>query len=294
MFCFIIPPPQDKKEANSIVKICSFKIKQTNLAGYGLVTNDGVVDARKRLPYMDLKTLLQHHGLSTLACLQQEPADYALSEIDFLPVIVEPGKIICVGMNYADKREEFGETNPSPTLFVRFADSLAPHTGLLLKPDTTEQFDYEGELAVIIGRSAHHIPAGDALNYVAGYSCFMDATVRDMQFSWYTAGKNWPQTGGFGPWMTTTEEITDPQSLSVTTLLNGQVVQKDTTANMIHTVADIIAYVSSFTPLSPGDVIITGSPGGVGKSRVPPLFMFPGDRITVEISRIGELMNTVG
>jgi 2-keto-4-pentenoate hydratase/2-oxohepta-3-ene-1,7-dioic acid hydratase in catechol pathway len=196
-------------------------------------------------------------------------------------------------MNYADKRKEFAETLEAPTLFVRFADSLAAHQQPLLKPATTQEFDYEGELAVIIGQAAYQVKAADALQHVAGYSCFMDATVRDMQFTWFTAGKNWQQTGGFGPWMTTADEIPDPQQLAIKTWLNQREVQKDTTASMVHPVAKIIEYISAFSPLSPGDVIITGSPGGVGKKRTPPLFMFPGDEIEVEIEKIGRLHHYV-
>jgi len=131
------------------------------------------------------------------------------------------------------------------------------------------------------------------LDYVAGYSCYMDGSVRDWQHSWFTAGKNWPATGAFGPCLTTRDEIPDPQVLNLRTLLNGRVVQDDNTCNMVHKVADLIAYISTFTELSAGDVILTGSPGGVGKKRVPPLFLQPGDVIEVDIEHIGRLTNTI-
>ncbi len=275
------------------MQLCSFKIKATDHHSFGIIRDNGVTDAGKYTDYADLKAVLTAQAVDELRVLLDRPVDYTWDEISFLPVIESPGKILCVGMNYSEKRKEFGETNPAPTLFVRFADTLSAHQAPLQKPASSEQFDYEGELAVIIGKPAHQVPAEEALQYVAGYSCFMDATVRDMQFTWFTAGKNWPQTGGFGPSMTTSDEIPDPQQLDIRTFLNGQQVQHDSTANMIHTVANIIAYVTCFTPLAAGDVIITGSPGGVGKSRTPQLFMFPGDDIAVEISQIGKLSHTI-
>ena len=275
------------------MQLCSFKINNNDQHSFGLIREDGIIDAGKYVDYSDLKAVLTAGALAEISALSDKPADYQADEITFLPVIENPGKILCVGMNYSEKRKEFGETNPAPTLFVLFADTLSAHNTPLQKPASSEQFDYEGELAVIIGKNAHQVPASEALQYVAGYSCFMDATVRDMQFTWFTAGKNWPATGGFGPSMTTTDEIPDPQQLDIKTFLNDQQVQHDSTANMIHTVQDIIAYVTCFTPLAPGDVIITGSPGGVGKSRTPQLFMFPGDHISVEISKIGTLAHTI-
>ncbi|WP_281054817.1 fumarylacetoacetate hydrolase family protein [Tolumonas auensis] len=221
------------------------------------------------------------------------PTDYKVDDVTFLPVIDRPNKIICVGMNYLEKRNEFNETINAPTLFIRFADTLTGHDCPLVKPSSTNEFDYEGELAVIIGKPAMNVSKENALSYVAGYSCFMDGSVRDMQYSWFTSGKNWLNTGGFGPWLVTTDEIEDPQQLSIHTYLNGQQVQSDNTANMVRSVPELIAYISAFSPLSPGDVIITGSPGGVGKKRNPPLFMKSGDLIEVEISGIGRLSNPI-
>ncbi|MFQ1681699.1 fumarylacetoacetate hydrolase family protein [Pantoea dispersa] len=277
------------------MQLCSFSLIDQARKSYGIVQPDGVIDLGARLgdSCPDLKTLLQRGGLSDLQVYLSEPVDYAFSAIRFLPVVENPGKVFCVGMNYADKRQEFAATLDAPTLFVRFADSLAAHEQPLLKPATTAEFDYEGELAVIIGKAAYQVKAADALQHVAGYSCFMDATVRDMQFTWFTAGKNWQQTGGFGPWMTTADDIPDPQQLAIKTWLNQREVQNDTTASMVHPVAKIIEYISAFSPLSPGDVIITGSPGGVGKKRTPPLFMYPGDEIEVEIEKIGRLRHRI-
>ena len=196
-------------------------------------------------------------------------------------------------MNYAEKRKEFSETNDAPTLFVRFPDSQTGHATPILKPALSNEFDYEGELAVIIGKAGMNIDTDAALSHVAGYSCYMDGSVRDWQHAWFTAGKNWRQTGAFGPCLTTVDEIPDPHRLSIQTYLNGIMVQNDSTSNMIHKVADLISYISTFTALSAGDVIITGSPGGVGKKRTPPLFMHQGDRVEVVIENIGHLMNTI-
>ncbi|MCZ4059864.1 fumarylacetoacetate hydrolase family protein [Pantoea sp. LMR881] len=277
------------------MQLCSFYLPDQERKSFGIVRENGVIDLGLRFgaESPDLKTFLTRSSLADLNAFRAMPVDYAFSALRFLPVIENPGKVFCVGMNYADKRKEFAETLEAPTLFIRFADSLTGHEQPLLKPATTQEFDYEGELAVIIGKAAHQITAEDALDVVAGYSCFMDATVRDMQFTWFTAGKNWPQTGGFGPWMTTADEIADPQQLAIKTFLNDREVQNDNTGSMVHSVAKIIEYISAFSPLSPGDVIITGSPGGVGKKRTPPLFMFSGDVVEVEIEKIGRLRNTL-
>ncbi|HAK7644912.1 TPA: FAA hydrolase family protein, partial [Salmonella enterica] len=167
---------------------------------YGIMQETGIIDLSQRLgdKYPTLKSLLCANALTDAALWCDEPADYYYQEVTFLPVIDDPQKIICVGMNYADKRIEFNETNPAPTLFVRFADSQTGHNGMLLKPENTNEFDYEGELAVVIGRRCSRVSAEDALDYVAGYSCYMDGSVRDWQHSWFTAGKNWPSTGSFG------------------------------------------------------------------------------------------------
>lgn len=277
------------------MQLCSFYLPDQERKSFGIVLENGVIDLGLRFgaECPDLKSFLTRSSLADLDAFRAMPADHPFSALRFLPVIENPGKVFCVGMNYADKRKEFAETLDAPTLFVRFADSLTGHNSPLQKPTTTQEFDYEGELAVIIGKAAHQVKAAEALDVVAGYSCFMDATVRDMQFTWFTAGKNWPQTGGFGPWMTTADEIPDPQQLAIKTFLNGREVQNDNTSSMVHPVAKIIEYISAFSPLSPGDVIITGSPGGVGKKRTPPLFMFSGDVIEVHIEKIGRLVNAI-
>jgi 2-keto-4-pentenoate hydratase/2-oxohepta-3-ene-1,7-dioic acid hydratase in catechol pathway len=262
---------------------------------FGLVVDGGLVDLRRVLgdAHADLKDFLARGDFAAVAAADVVEIDHATDAVTFLPVIDEPSKIFCVGMNYAEKRVEFAETNPAPTLFVRLPHSQTGHECPVLKPSETAEFDYEGELAVVIGKAGFRIAAENAYDHVAGYSCYMDGSVRDWQHSWFTAGKNWRETGAFGPWLVTRDEIPDPHALKIGTWLNGTRVQDDTTANMIHRIPDLIAYISTFSPLEPGDVIITGSPGGVGKKRNPPLFMKPGDRIEVEIEKIGRLGNSV-
>ncbi len=275
------------------MKLASFMYQ--GISSYGIIRAQGVVDLGRRLGhrYNNLKSLLDANALSEAANYQHDPVDLDIAEITFLPVIEQPGKILCVGMNYAAKRQEFDQHNPAPTLFVRFADSQTGHNNPVIKPYHSSEFDYEGELAVIIGKGGEHIAKQDALSHVAGYSCYMDGSARDWQHTWFTAGKNWRQTGAFGPWLTTADEIPDPHQLAIRTWLNGVMVQEDNTSSMIHKVADLIEYISTFTRLSPGDVIITGSPGGVGKKRNPPLFMKAGDRIEVEIEHVGRLSNVI-
>lgn len=262
---------------------------------FGLVVDGGLIDLRRALndEYASLKDFLARCDPAEIAALDVARIDHGTDAVTFLPVIDEPSKIFCVGMNYADKRAEFAETNPAPTLFVRLPHSQTGHECPVLKPSETAEFDYEGELAVVIGKAGFRIAAADAYDHVAGYSCYMDGSVRDWQHTWFTAGKNWRETGAFGPWLVTRDEITDPHALKIDTWLNGTRVQDDSTANMIHRIPDLIAYISTFSPLEPGDVIITGSPGGVGKKRNPPLFMKPGDRIEVEIEKIGRLGNSI-
>ncbi|MDF7680518.1 fumarylacetoacetate hydrolase family protein [Enterobacteriaceae bacterium ESL0689] len=275
------------------MKVVSFINK--GVRSFGIVKAEGIIDLGRRFGdcHGDLKALLHGKGLEEARHYLNEATDIPLAAVTFLPVIVQPEKILCVGMNYAEKRQEFDQHDPAPTLFIRFPDSQTAHNAPVIKPRHSSEFDYEGELAVIIGTGGENISRDQALSHVAGYSCYMDGSARDWQHSWFTAGKNWPQTGAFGPWLVTTDEIPDPNQLMIRTWLNGRMVQDDNTRHMIHPVAELIEYISTFTRLSPGDVIITGSPGGVGKKRNPPLFMQAGDRIEVEIERIGRLSNVI-
>lgn len=274
------------------MKLLSFSILDKKK--YGLAVPGGVIDLQRLFPqFQSLREFIPHLQLLDNVPLSDKKADYSFDEIAFLPVITEPKKIICAGVNYYDKENRYSDKPADPVLFIRFADSQTGHLTPLLKPECSNEFDYEGEMALVIGRGGRNIPLQDALHYVAGYSCYMDGSVRDWQHTGFTAGKNWPATAGFGPWLVTADEIRDPQNLNMTTRLNGQVVQQDNTSSMIYSIAALIAYISTFCALSPGDVIVTGTPGGTGKKRKPPLFMLDGDSVEVEIEQIGCLINTV-
>lgn len=266
---------------------------------YGVVIGDGIVDAGRHLAGRapDLRSAIVGNLLPEIAGIaRRAQPDYALADVRFLPVIPNPGKILCVGLNYETHRLETGRAESSyPAIFTRFADTQVGHEGLILRPSVSRQLDYEGELAVIMGRSGRAIDEAQALEHVAGYACYNDASVRDWQrhTHQFTPGKNFPSTGGFGPWMVTPDEVGDVTALTIATRLNGQEMQRSTTDLLIFPVPTLIAYISAFTPLSPGDVICTGTPGGVGYKREPPVFMKPGDVVEVDISHIGTLRNRV-
>jgi 2-keto-4-pentenoate hydratase/2-oxohepta-3-ene-1,7-dioic acid hydratase in catechol pathway len=263
---------------------------------YGQVIDEDVADfgGLEGAP-VDLKTAIATGVLPALSSRAQ--VSLRLDAVELAPVIPNPGKILCVGHNYESHRQETGRAKVShPSIFSRFADTLVAHGAPIMRPKVSESLDYEGELAVIIGLGGRYIDEADALAHVAGYAPFNEASVRDWQ--WHTQqfipGKNFPGTGGFGPWMVTADELPDPSTTSVTTRLNGEVVQSQPTADMLFSVPAIIAYVSGFTALSPGDVICSGTPGGVGAKRTPPLWMKPGDRVEVDIPGVGVLRNSIG
>ena len=261
----------------------------------GVVDDEEIADVGAALGG-DLKSLLATDGLARARDAVSEAARIPLADAVLLPVIPNPGKIFCVGHNYETHRQETGrDKTEHPSIFVRFADSQIGHGAPLLLPAVSTMFDYEGELAVVIGKGGRAIPAERALEHVAGYSCYNDASVRDWQWHTrqFTPGKNFPGTGAFGPWLVTADEIPDPSLLSVTTRVNGQVMQSQPTADMIFPIPIIIAYLSQFTPLSPGDVIVTGTPGGVGAKRQPPVWLQDGDLVEVDIPQVGLLANPV-
>ena len=214
----------------------------------------------------------------------------------FLPVIPNPEKILCIGLNYEGHRVETNSPQSShPQVFCRFNDSLTAHDDVMIRPAGNDALDYEGELAIVIGRNARRVSEDQALDVVAGYTCFNDGSVRDWQkhASQFTPGKNFPMTGALGPWLVTADEIPDPARLRLRTQLNGKVMQEDSTANLLFSVPRVISYCSQFTQLRPGDVIATGTPSGVGYRRQPPVFMQPGDVVEVDIESIGVLRNHV-
>lgn len=267
--------------------------------GFGVVNGERIVDlvVHQNAVGATLREALARGTLGRIVDLvAQAPATLALADVEYLPVIPDPGKILCVGINYASHVRETGREMPQyPMFFTRFADSQVAHDQPIVRPRASHKLDFEGELAVVIGKTARHVPAAEALGYVAGYACYNDGSVRDWQKHTiqFTPGKNFPRTGAFGPWLVTADEIPDPSQLTLTTRLNGKVVQQARTDDLIFSVGDVIAYCSTFTELRPGDVIITGTTGGVGAFRNPPLWMRPGDTVEVEISGIGILRNGI-
>lgn len=266
---------------------------------YGVVEADQVIDLEsvKTTFGTDLKQAIAINRLGELTPAVLAPLPrVALADVTFLPVIENPGKVLCIGINYATHVRETGREMPTyPMIFTRFADSQVAHLQPIIRPKASHKLDFEGELAVVIGKTARHVKAADALEYVAGYACYNDGSVRDWQKHTiqFVPGKNFPCTGGFGPWLVTCDEIGDPQDLELTTRLNGQVMQHTRTSDMIFDVRHLIEYCSTFTELAPGDVIVSGTTGGVGAFREPPVWMKPGDTVEVEISGIGILRNSI-
>lgn len=267
--------------------------------GFGLVVGEGIVDASSRLAGRPsgLRAALAAGALRDLERLTTAAPDFGLDEITFAPVIPDAAaKLLCVGINYMPHIKEMGRERPErPVIFVRFGDSIVGHRRPLLAPRESEQFDYEGELAVVIGKRARRVGRERALDHVAGYSCFNDGSVRDYQrhSPQFTPGKNFHASGAFGPWLVTTDEIPDPRKLTLTTRLNGAVMQHESVGELCFDVPQLIEYCSTWTQLLPGDVIVTGTPGGVGAGRKPPVWMKPGDSVEIEISGIGTLQNSV-
>jgi 2-keto-4-pentenoate hydratase/2-oxohepta-3-ene-1,7-dioic acid hydratase in catechol pathway len=260
---------------------------------FGVVTGDGVVTLGGRLKggYRTLREALAAGALDEIRKVAKSArADTKLETLRFLPVISHPSKILCAGINYRSHAAETGREVPEqPSMFIRFPDTLVSHEGEMIRPKVSTQFDFEGELAVVIGRGGRHIKPDRAMNYVAGYTCFVDGSVRDYQKFSVTAGKNFPSTGPLGPWMVTSDEIPDSTRLTLTTRLNGQEMQRSGTDVLIHSIPQIVSFCSDFTQLFPGDIIATGTPEGVGQRRNPPVWMKAGDVLEVEISEIGIL-----
>jgi 2-keto-4-pentenoate hydratase/2-oxohepta-3-ene-1,7-dioic acid hydratase in catechol pathway len=262
---------------------------------FGAVRGDGVVTLNDKIGKPDLRSALAAGAMDAMRkVVADAKPDRKLGDITFLPVIPRPEKILCAGINYRSHAAEVGRELPKqPSVFARFADTLLGHGGTMIRPSVSDNFDFEGELALIIGKGGRHIKAEHTLDHVAGYTCFVDGSVRDFQKFSVTSGKNFPATGPLGPWLVTTDEIPDPSKLTLMTRLNGNEMQHANTDQLIYSIPQIIAFCSDFTLLSPGDVIATGTPEGVGHSRKPPLWMKPGDTLEVEISGIGVLKTRI-
>jgi 2-keto-4-pentenoate hydratase/2-oxohepta-3-ene-1,7-dioic acid hydratase in catechol pathway len=271
------------------MKLLSFVADGKEL--FGAVSGEGIVTLNDKIGQPNLRAALAAGAIEAMnkAASHAKP-DHKLSEIKFLPVIPHPEKILCAGINYRSHAAETGRELPKqPSMFVRFTDTLVGHGGEMIRPSVSDNFDFEGELAVVIGKPGRHIKSERALDHVAGYTCFVDGSVRDFQRFSVTSGKNFPSTGPLGPWLVTTDEIPDPSRLTLTTRLNGKEVQRSGTDLLIYSIPQIIAFCSDFTALAAGDVIATGTPEGVGHRRTPPLWMKSGDQLEVEITGIGIL-----
>jgi 2-keto-4-pentenoate hydratase/2-oxohepta-3-ene-1,7-dioic acid hydratase in catechol pathway len=278
------------------MRFASFEIDNTT--SWGLVEDDAIADfgALLRARFPDLKSAIAACALSDAAASAAKAKRHALSDITWLPVIPNPDKILCIGLNYEMHRQETGRAEvENPTVFGRFANSQTGHLSDIIRPRVSTALDFEGELALVIGKAGRYIRRQDAWQHVAGYACYNEGSVRDFQrhTHQYTPGKNFPSTGAFGPWLVTSDEIDDLGPLRLQTRLNGEVVQDATIGEMIFDIPRQIEYCSTFTRLEPGDVIATGTPGGVGSRRIPPLWMKPSDIVEVEIDRIGLLRNRV-
>src|SRR5262245_44812222 len=264
---------------------------------FGVVVGDGVITMNERLggKYATLRDALADFALEEMqdAALGATP-DGKLADVKLLPPIPNPEKILCVGINYKSHAAEHGQEAPKlPNIFTRFINTLVAPGGNMIRPKVSTNLDFEGELAVVIGRGGRHIPAERALEHVAGYTCFCDGSVRDFTKYSLVASKNFVGTGPLGPWIVTADEIGDPTKLTLTTRLNGMQMQHSGTDMLIHSIPTIIAFCSVFTPLVPGDIIATGTPDGIGGQRNPPVWMKAADVLEIEISGIGTLRNGV-
>jgi 2-keto-4-pentenoate hydratase/2-oxohepta-3-ene-1,7-dioic acid hydratase in catechol pathway len=279
------------------MRIASFVHNQR--ATYGVDRGDGrLADVGAVLGgrYPDVLEVLRAGAISDIEVAFTRAPIVEHSAVIMLPPVPNAPRIFCIGINYASHRDETGRAESAhPTVFVRFASSIVGAGQPLECPAASEMFDYEGELAFIIGRRGRRIRRQDALEHVAGYSCFNDGSVRDWQrhTSQFTPGKNFDRSGACGPWLVTADEVPDPATLELRTRLNGKEMQHSSTDLLIFDVPALVEYLSAFTELQPGDVVATGTPGGVGAARTPPTFMNPGDTIEVDITGVGTLRNPV-
>ena len=279
------------------MKLVSFE--HEGVPTYGVAQQDEYLQASADFlrRYPDVASVLRGDALAELEAelgggIRIKPAGTRA-----LPVIPSPNKLICVGLNYKTHVAETKRADSAyPSLFLRFNDSLAADGDVVLRPSFSERFDWEGELAFVIGKGGRHIPKAQAFEHIAGYACFNDISVRDWQrhTHQFTPGKNFPGTAPFGPYLVTRDEVPDVTQLTLETRVNGQVMQHASLGDLIFDIPVLVEYISRFTPLSPGDVIATGTPGGVGDRRDPPLYMKDGDVVEVEITGLGILRNRIG
>ena len=267
--------------------------------GYGVVVDGGVFDLTSRLGkhYPTLRQALHPDAVAEIRLLlPKAAADFPLEGLEFPPVILDGNKILAIGRNYGKHAKEGGrEVTEKPMLFARYPSSHVGHEQAMVRPFVSEQFDYEGELAVVIGRPGRHIPVEKWREHVAGYTCFNDGSIRDWQFhtTQLIGGKTFWHSGAIGPWIVTADELPDPDNFTLMTRVNGVELQNASVSDLIFKIPVLINYISTIIDLEPGDIIATGTPEGVGLFRKPPLFLKAGDTVEVEISGIGVLRNPV-
>lgn len=281
------------------MKLASFKVRGRD--SFGAVAGEGVVDLKTRLApqFASVLDLLRGGGLDfAREVVHGVRADFPMREVEFLPPVPNPEKILCVGINYANRNADYGdaEAPPYPSLFYRAPDSLVGHRQPIVRPRESEQLDYEGEIALVIGRQGRRIAPERWLDHVAGVTLCNEGTIRDWtrhgKFN-VTQGKNWDASGSIGPWLVTADEVDLAQPLRITAKVNGELTQDDTTASMIKSFADIVAYVSTFMTLKPGDIMVTGTPVKLGARAEQPRWLKPGDAVEIEVPQIGVLRNIV-
>ncbi len=278
------------------MRLVSFE--QEGRASFGLVHDGDIVDAGRRLGdrYADLRAVLAAGALDELRSLENSSPDVGFDDVEHLPVVPNAEKILCVGINYMGHIKETGREPPEyPVMFTRFSDSFVGHGQAIVRPAVSNDLDYEGELAIVIGKPAWHVKREDALAHVAGYTCCNEGSVRDFQFHTiqFTAGKNFYRSGSMGPWLLTADEQPDPGQFHLQTLINGEVLQDAPVSDLCFDIPTLIEYCSIWTPLAPGDIIVTGTPGGVGRVRKPPIWMKPGDTVEIDIRGLGTLRNSI-
>lgn len=277
------------------MRLASFAAGQKD--SYGVLTDKGIIDigARAGNRWPTLRAALAADALPAIRELATKyGADHGVSDIRWLPVLPDADKVMCIGRNYRDHADEVGAELPEyPRVFLKHRSAIVAHEEPVVQPKASGDFDYEGELTVVIGRTGRHIPAERAFDHIAGYTLFNDGSLRDYQKHSLFAGKNFERTSGFGPCLTTADDIPDPRKLALATRLNGVEVQRSGVNMLIFDIPFLVSYLSRITTLIPGDCIATGTPAGVGSRHKPPLWMKPGDVIEVEIAEIGVLRNPV-
>ena len=278
------------------MKFISYKHKSESK--FGIIDNNLITDLTGKILGADtLKDLIFKNGISEAKKFAEaNPGKLSVNDVEYLPVIPNPGKIICVGLNYSEHVKETNRTiEENPVIFHRFPESQTAHLQAIQRPVASDNLDFEGEMAVIMGEAGKHVKPEDALKHIVGYSCYNESTIRDWQrhTRQFGMGKNFEKTGSFGPHMVLAENISDYKKLSIKSKLNGKLMQSAKLNQLIFDIPLLISYVSKAIPWRAGDVLVTGTPGGVGFKRTPPVYMKDGDQIDVEITEIGTLSNFI-